>query len=87
MPPHDDDSIDNYAFEDYQNSPDDVETVRCTRCKKHILEDSERCPYCGHYQLADERNRKPLWFVVTVVVCVILCALIIGGIMSIYPWP
>ena len=66
---------------------DDAETVRCTRCGKYILEDSECCPYCRHYQLADERNRKPLWLILTAILCIFL----IGGyllfnLMELLPW-
>ena len=66
---------------------DDDDTVRCTRCKKYILEDSVRCPYCGHYQLDDQQNRRPLWFILTVILCVLLIGgYLLLGLLRIIPW-
>lgn len=48
-------------------APDEMDTVRCTRCRKWIIGDSVRCPYCKELQLADLQNRKPFWFVIAVV--------------------
>lgn len=56
-------------------APDDFATIRCTHCRKLILEDSIRCPYCKEWQTGAKRNRKPLWFVITAIVCI----LVIGG--------
>ena len=64
------DSRDDYADEHEMTSPDDFTTVKCTRCGKLIFEDTECCPYCRHYQPEDERNRKPMWFVLTAIVCI-----------------
>ena len=56
-------------------TPDDFTTVRCTKCKKLIFEDAIRCPYCKHLQLEEEQTRKPVWFWITV----FLCVLMMGG--------
>lgn len=58
-------------------TPDDCTTVRCTFCGKFIFDDADQCPYCKHWQLQEERIRKPHWFVVTVIICV--AALALGG--------
>ena len=58
--------------------PDDLATVRCGFCKKLIFEDALRCPYCRNLQLDSQQNRKPLWFWLTAVFCI----LAIGGIFS-----
>jgi hypothetical protein len=46
-------------------------TVRCTHCRKLIFEDLVRCPYCRELQLEEHQQRKPLWFLVTVIFCVV----------------
>jgi hypothetical protein len=63
--------------------PDELDTVRCGNCRKMIFEDSVRCPYCKHLQLEDERNRKPLWFVITVVLCILAMT---GVVYTIYSY-
>jgi len=65
---------------------DDDETVRCIRCRKFIFEGSVRCPYCGHYQVEDERNRKPMWFIVTVIAVIVCILLFFLGLIEFFPW-
>ncbi len=57
--------------------PDEYTTVRCTRCRKLIFEDSVSCPYCKTIQLEDHRNKRPLWWIITV----LLCIGVLGGFM------
>jgi hypothetical protein len=59
--------------------PDEMTTVRCTHCRKYIFEDTIRCPYCAHLQLESEAERKPLWFVTTVL---ILVGLLVGAVAT-----
>jgi hypothetical protein len=63
-------SRDDAPDEDEMTAPDDFATVRCTRCRKLIFEDAEQCPYCKHWQAEDERSRKPLWFILTAILCI-----------------
>jgi hypothetical protein len=87
---HDDDTaswdVDDDTVDD-QVVPDEFTTVRCTRCRKFIFEDSIRCPYCKHMQLEEEQHRRPLWFVATVIVCVGImggCSLLY--LLGMWPW-
>jgi hypothetical protein len=64
-------SVEDEGPDDRDLVPDEMTTVRCTRCGKLIFEDLVRCPYCREMQLEAHRNRKPLWFLVTVIFCVI----------------
>ena len=67
----DDWSLEDEGPDDRDLVPDEMPTVRCTHCRKLIFEDLVRCPYCRQLQLEERQNRKPLWFIVTVVFCVI----------------
>ena len=69
----DDDSfgVDDDDVDDRDLVPDEMTTVRCTRCKKLIFEDSVTCPYCKSIQLADHAS-KPRWFFFTVILCIFL---------------
>lgn len=64
----DDDEIDAAADRDSDEEP----TVACPSCRREILEDAPRCPYCGRYILAEERAgaSKPLWVTVTALICI-----------------
>jgi len=67
----DDWSIEDEGPDDRDLVPDEMPTVRCTNCRKLIFEDLVRCPYCRELQLEERQNKKPLWFIVTVVFCAI----------------
>jgi hypothetical protein len=46
-----------------------ADDVKCVHCGRYIHLDSDMCPFCKMWQSdAVNRSRKPLWFVVTVVV-------------------
>jgi hypothetical protein len=82
-----DDSWDRDDPDDADITPDDLNTVRCTRCKKLIFEDSVRCPYCKHLQLEEEQNRKATWLTVTaIVLLVIMCGYLVFGVFDIFGW-
>jgi uncharacterized protein (DUF983 family) len=51
---------------------DDDETQACPECGERVYEDAERCPHCGNYISPESSSRKPLWIVVTAIVCVLL---------------
>jgi hypothetical protein len=70
-----DDSWDEDGPDEADLAPDDLAPIRCSNCKKWILEDSPQCPYCKHWQVEDEQNSKAKWFIVTAIVCILL----IGG--------
>lgn len=59
---------------DYGDEDDEAETVACPHCRREILEDAERCPYCGRY-ITDEdlrKSGKPWWLFLGVAVCLYL---------------
>jgi hypothetical protein len=57
--------------EDWPDDWDDDPTIPCPHCRREILEDAERCPYCERYLSRDDapRPRKPWWIVAGVIVC------------------
>jgi len=55
---------------DMHEDDDSVEMEQCPSCRKPVYEQSNVCPHCGSYiSQADGSNRKPLWIMVAVVVC------------------
>lgn len=57
--------------EDDVDDSDEEPTVPCPYCRREILEDVPQCPYCERYISTedDAQPGKPLWVVVTAVVC------------------
>jgi hypothetical protein len=69
--PHHTDEIDDEDWDETggeEDAFDDGEevTVPCPYCRRPILEDSPRCPYCENYLSREDASpaRKPLWFLV-----------------------
>ena len=57
--------------EEFAGTPhDDMTTVQCVRCRKWMFEDAPQCPYCKHWQPDPLQARKPLWFIVTAILCI-----------------
>lgn len=78
MPYRDDDDNDNDDWDDEsdidgQADDEDDDTVPCPFCKRQILEDTPRCPHCEQYLSEADfaRGSKPLWVIVTAVVCLV----------------
>ena len=69
----DDDEADWDDVSDIDDDDDSDETVPCPFCKRPILEDTPRCPYCEQYLSEEDfaRGSKPLWVIVTAVVCLV----------------
>jgi hypothetical protein len=70
----DDSDLDSDAdFDGADDDSDDEVTVPCPFCKRQILEDTPRCPYCEQYLSEQDfaRGSKPLWVIVTAVVCLV----------------
>ncbi len=68
----DEDPRQSYDAEDEDWPDDDDEpTIPCPHCRREILEDAERCPYCEHYLSREDAppGRKPWWVVVGVIAC------------------
>jgi hypothetical protein len=67
--PDSDDDWENPEPPDYDD--DEEPCIPCPHCQREILEESERCPYCGHYVSREDAppRRKPLWLVIGVVAC------------------
>jgi predicted nucleic acid-binding Zn ribbon protein len=56
---------------------DSTDTEPCPICGKLIYEQAQTCQHCGNFvSLGHTRNRKPLWIVVGVILCIILALLI-----------
>jgi hypothetical protein len=55
------------SFED----DDDEPTIPCPFCRREVLEDAPRCPYCERYISTEDGGSpgRPLWVVVTALVC------------------
>ena len=60
---------------------DDEPTVPCPYCQCEIPEDTPHCPYCNHYLSAEDAPpaRRPLWIVLTAVICLIIVILWVRG--------
>jgi hypothetical protein len=56
---------------DLGDDSDEEPTVPCPCCRREILEDSPRCPYCERYISAEDHagHRKPLWVTATALIC------------------
>ena len=55
---------------------DQDDTTPCPHCGAAIYEDAERCPHCEQYVSAeDDPSRKPTWFVVCALVCLVVAVL------------
>lgn len=67
----DDDWDDDGTDSGDDHDSDDEPTVPCPSCRREILEDSPRCPYCERYLSAEDHAapRKPAWVIVTALVC------------------
>jgi hypothetical protein len=50
---------------------EDEPTVPCPSCRREILEDSPRCPYCERYLSAEDHTGpgRPAWIIVTALIC------------------
>ena len=66
-----DDWEEDDADGDADQDSDDEPTVPCPFCRREILEDSPRCPYCERYLSAEDHagQRKPTWVIATALVC------------------
>lgn len=68
----DDDPGTVYDPED-EDWPDDDEepTIPYPYCRREILEEAERCPYCEQYLSKEDAPpvRKPWWIIVGVIAC------------------
>lgn len=61
------DSRDENPLESDMDDSDDPDMVTCPNCRKWIVEESERCPKCGHYVDSHEPERVPLWVWITAI--------------------
>lgn len=54
---------------------DEPETVPCPYCRREIVEDAERCPYCENYISAEDAPPQPASkFMVVVMIFALLAA-------------
>jgi hypothetical protein len=66
--PHDDREFDE--VDDVPEDDDEEPTLPCPYCRREILEDAERCPYCGSYiSREDAPAHKPWWLILGVGAC------------------
>lgn len=55
---------------------DDDLTMPCPYCRQKVYEGAEFCPYCRRYlSIEDAPWRKPLWIIVTVIICLLIVLL------------
>ena len=56
------------------DTDDDEPTIPCPSCRREMLEDSPRCPHCGHYVSTEDQPPppKPLWVIATALVCLLM---------------
>lgn len=69
-PAADDFDRDDPLEQDQDDDPhEELATDTCSACGREILADVAQCPYCGEFAPTggDKRSRRPLWFVVSVV--------------------
>jgi hypothetical protein len=70
---NDDDEQDEDDWEDDDgvDGDDDEPTVPCPYCRREMLEDSPRCPFCERYISAEDSPgpRRPLWLLLTALAC------------------
>jgi hypothetical protein len=64
--PEDWDDGDEYAWND-----DEEPTVTCPYCRREIHEETVQCPYCQNYISEEDApgEGKPLWIVITAIIC------------------
>lgn len=63
---------------DEEAPPDDEErTERCPHCGKEVHEEAQMCPYCENWITEEEDmpTQKPLWIVLTTLVCLLIVLL------------
>ena len=75
-----DDSGEEWGDDDTEYVPcegDDDPTKPCPHCGKNIFDEAERCPECGEYISIEDMPAasKPLWIVLTAIVCLIFVLL------------
>ena len=60
---------------------DEDDTIPCPHCKEPIHEDTQRCPHCENWISEEDAppERKPTWFLITVLVCLLIVVLWIFG--------
>jgi uncharacterized paraquat-inducible protein A len=77
----DDDEWEDDSDSDTYGEDDDEPTVPCPACRREMLEDSIRCPHCGHYVSTEDQppESKPLWVIATAVVCLLMALVWIFG--------
>jgi hypothetical protein len=62
---------DDWEDDDGVDGDDDEPTVPCPYCRREMLEDSPRCPFCERYISAEDSPgpRRPLWLLLTALAC------------------
>ena len=69
----DDDWLDSDAESQAEDSEDEP-TVPCRYCRREILEDCDRCPYCEQYISSEDGPpiSKPRWIIAGTLLCLFL---------------
>lgn len=77
----DDESEWNESEDNDYSSDDEAVTIPCPYCRKHIHEDAPRCPYCEQYISEEDAppSRKPWWFLIGAILCLIIVYCWIAG--------
>lgn len=66
-------SADDPADEEENGEP----LIPCPHCRQEMFEDLVSCPHCGNYISREDApaDRKPMWVIVTVLVCLLMALL------------
>ena len=73
--------MDDDEWDDERDDDEEEPTIPCPKCRARIHEESQRCPYCGHYISEEDAvpARKPWWIIAgTVLILYIVYRWIFG---------
>ncbi len=71
----DEEEVEDSEFPDDTDVDDDdaADAKSCPICGESIFALAQRCPHCGNFISAEHvRNRRPLWIVAGVVLCLVV---------------
>ena len=63
--------------DDWASDDEDEPTIPCPYCRREILEDSPRCPYCENYLSGEDAPPQPKsrLMIVGVAICLVIVGL------------
>lgn len=60
------DELDDREYPEHDFDDDEPEFIVCSECGADVYEESEQCPACGSYVVADQRiwTGRPIWWII-----------------------